>query len=81
MRLAVVGATGEVGRTMVRVLQEQGVRPEVIRFFASKNSAGTTSSFAGSMRQHELLSITVAPRSAAMGANHLDTLAPADMIT
>ena len=42
MRVAVVGATGEVGRTMVRVLQEQGVRPEVIRFFASKNSAGTT---------------------------------------
>ena len=45
MRLAVVGATGEVGRTMVRVLQEQGVRPEVIRFFASKNSAGTTVKF------------------------------------
>ncbi len=42
MRIAVVGATGEVGRTMVRVLQEQGVRPEVIRFFASSRSAGQT---------------------------------------
>lgn len=48
MRVAVVGATGEVGRTMVRVLEEQGVRPEVIRFFASKRSAGSTVAFAGS---------------------------------
>ncbi len=47
MRVAVVGATGEVGRTMVRVLEEQGVRPEVIRFFASSRSAGSTVSFAG----------------------------------
>ena len=47
MKVAVVGATGEVGRTMVRVLEEQGVRPEVIRFFASSNSAGKTVDFAG----------------------------------
>lgn len=48
MKVAVVGATGEVGRTMVRVLEEQGIRPEVIRFFASAHSAGTTLDFAGS---------------------------------
>ena len=47
MKVAVVGATGEVGRTMVRVLEEQGVRPEVIRFFASKKSAGQTIQFCG----------------------------------
>ena len=47
MRIAVVGATGEVGRTMVRVLEEQGVNPEVIRFFASERSAGQTVSFRG----------------------------------
>ena len=47
MKIAVVGATGEVGRTMVRVLEEQGVRPETIRFFASKRSAGTVLPFEG----------------------------------
>ena len=47
MTVAIVGATGEVGRTMVRVLEERGVRPETIRFFASPRSAGTELEFAG----------------------------------
>lgn len=47
MKLAVVGATGEVGRTMIRVLEEQGVRPDSIRFFASSRSAGGSLQFAG----------------------------------
>ncbi|MGI6074775.1 MAG: aspartate-semialdehyde dehydrogenase [Pyramidobacter sp.] len=47
MKIALVGATGEVGRVMARVLEEQGVRPETLRFFASKRSAGTLLPFAG----------------------------------
>ena len=47
MRVAVVGATGAVGRTMLRVLEERGVRPDVLRCFASERSAGTTLQFAG----------------------------------
>jgi aspartate-semialdehyde dehydrogenase len=47
MRVAVVGATGEVGRTMIRVLEERGLRPEVLRCFASERSAGTALKFAG----------------------------------
>ena len=44
MRVAVVGATGEVGRTMVRVLEEQGVRPDELHFCFCR-SAGTSLSF------------------------------------
>lgn len=47
MRMAIVGATGEVGRTVLRILDEQGVRPETIRLFASRRSAGTELNFAG----------------------------------
>lgn len=47
MKIALVGATGEVGRVMARVLEEQGLRPEKLRFFASKRSAGTRLPFAG----------------------------------
>lgn len=47
MRLAVVGATGEVGRMMTRVLEEQKVKPSLIKFFSSKRSAGTELTFMG----------------------------------
>ncbi|MFA7363020.1 MAG: aspartate-semialdehyde dehydrogenase [Aminobacteriaceae bacterium] len=47
MRLAVVGATGEVGRMMVRVLQEQNVQPAEVEFFASAKSAGAEVEFYG----------------------------------
>jgi len=42
MRIAVVGATGEVGRMMIKVLQEKNIFPDNIRFFASKKSKGKT---------------------------------------
>jgi aspartate-semialdehyde dehydrogenase len=41
LRLAVVGATGMVGRTMIRVLEERGHAPESLRLLASGRSAGT----------------------------------------
>jgi len=47
MRIAVVGSTGEVGRMMTRVLEEQNVRPSLIRFFSSRRSAGTEVTFMG----------------------------------
>lgn len=40
MTLAIVGATGLVGRMMIRVLVERGVRFDQIRLFASARSAG-----------------------------------------
>ncbi|MDD2378993.1 MULTISPECIES: aspartate-semialdehyde dehydrogenase [Aminobacterium] len=59
MRVAVVGATGEVGRTMVRVLEEQGVRPDELRLFASARSAGTSLSFCGNSCKVEELGTEV----------------------
>lgn len=47
VKLAVVGATGEVGRMMIRVLQEQNVKPKKIDFYASAKSAGTKVEFHG----------------------------------
>ncbi|MBM7559213.1 aspartate-semialdehyde dehydrogenase [Marinitoga litoralis] len=40
MKIGVVGATGEVGRTMVKVLEEQNVEVTELRLFASKKSEG-----------------------------------------
>jgi aspartate-semialdehyde dehydrogenase len=42
---AVVGATGLVGRTMLRVLEERNVPISSIKLLASKNSAGTKIKF------------------------------------
>ncbi|HPR90824.1 MAG TPA: aspartate-semialdehyde dehydrogenase, partial [Synergistaceae bacterium] len=47
MKIAVVGATGEVGRMMTRVLQEQNVKPGKIDFYASAKSAGSSVEFYG----------------------------------
>jgi aspartate-semialdehyde dehydrogenase len=41
MRVAVVGATGQVGKVMRSVLAERSFPAEDIRFFASARSAGT----------------------------------------
>lgn len=40
MKVGVVGATGEVGRTMVKVLEERNVDISELRLFASKKSEG-----------------------------------------
>jgi aspartate-semialdehyde dehydrogenase len=42
MRVGVVGATGQVGGVMRRLLLERGFPVDAIRFFASARSAGTT---------------------------------------
>jgi aspartate-semialdehyde dehydrogenase len=42
LRIAVVGATGQVGAVMRRLLAERDLEIESIRFFASARSAGTT---------------------------------------
>ena len=41
LRLAVVGATGQVGAVMRRLLLERGLAVEEVRFLASSRSAGT----------------------------------------
>ncbi|NLM71316.1 MAG: aspartate-semialdehyde dehydrogenase [Synergistaceae bacterium] len=51
MKIAVVGATGEVGRTMIKVLQERDVRPKEIDFYASARSAGTKVEFRGASHE------------------------------
>ncbi|MFA7620474.1 MAG: aspartate-semialdehyde dehydrogenase [Aminobacteriaceae bacterium] len=51
MKIAVVGATGEVGRTMIKVLQERDVRPQEIDFYASARSAGSSVEFKGAIHQ------------------------------
>ncbi|MEJ4099060.1 aspartate-semialdehyde dehydrogenase [Corynebacterium mastitidis] len=45
--LAVVGATGQVGRVMRAILQERDFPADAVRFFASPRSAGTTLTFRG----------------------------------
>jgi len=42
LRVGVVGATGQVGTVMRRLLDERGIEIESIRFFASARSAGKT---------------------------------------
>lgn len=46
-KLAVVGATGLVGRTALQVLEEKNLPISHYEFFASKNSAGSILSFMG----------------------------------
>ncbi|HEY8318162.1 MAG TPA: aspartate-semialdehyde dehydrogenase [Amnibacterium sp.] len=47
LRVGVVGATGQVGWVMRRLLEERDFPVEQIRFFASARSAGTTLPFRG----------------------------------
>ena len=47
MRVGVVGATGQVGAVMLRLLQERAYPLEELRLFASARSAGSTLVFAG----------------------------------
>ncbi|MDQ1665778.1 MAG: aspartate-semialdehyde dehydrogenase, partial [Actinomycetota bacterium] len=42
MRVGVVGATGQVGAVMRRLLEQRAFPLEQVRFFASARSAGTT---------------------------------------
>ena len=45
--IAVVGATGQVGRVMRTLLEERNFPADKVRFFASPRSAGTTLEFRG----------------------------------
>ncbi|GAB2982324.1 aspartate-semialdehyde dehydrogenase [Frigoribacterium salinisoli] len=47
LRVGVVGATGQVGAVMRRLLEERAFPVAEIRFFATARSAGTTLPFAG----------------------------------
>ena len=47
LRIGVVGATGQVGAVMRRILLERGLPIAEIRFFASARSAGSTLPWAG----------------------------------
>ena len=47
VNVAVVGATGMVGRTFLKVLEERQFPIENVYFFSSKKSAGSTITFAG----------------------------------
>ncbi|MGH9205359.1 MAG: aspartate-semialdehyde dehydrogenase, partial [Acidimicrobiales bacterium] len=47
MRVAVVGATGQVGAVMRSVLDERGFPVDALRLFASSRSAGRLLSFRG----------------------------------
>ena len=47
MRVGVVGATGQVGAVMRRLLAERGFPVSEMRYFASARSAGTTLDWAG----------------------------------
>jgi aspartate-semialdehyde dehydrogenase len=50
MRVAVVGATGAVGRTMLRILEERGFPADELVPLASERTAGSRMSFGG--REH-----------------------------
>ena len=55
MKIGVVGATGEVGRTMLKVLEEFDVPVSEIRLFASERSVGKELTFKGESVKVELL--------------------------
>jgi aspartate-semialdehyde dehydrogenase len=57
MKVAVVGATGAVGREMTRTLEERGFPVDELLPLASSRSAGTTVSFRG--ESHEVLELTI----------------------
>ncbi len=46
-KLAIVGATGVVGRSILKVLEEENLPIDEYKLFASKKSAGSTISFLG----------------------------------
>ncbi len=54
--LAVVGATGAVGRIMIQLLEERNLPVKKYRFLASARSAGTTLTFQG--REYEIEELT-----------------------
>jgi|GEM_PF-3722844 len=41
MKIAIIGATGEVGRMMITCLEESGVQLSLLDLYASKRSMGT----------------------------------------
>ncbi|WP_127841282.1 aspartate-semialdehyde dehydrogenase [Actinomyces wuliandei] len=51
--LAVVGATGQVGRVMLAMLEERGFPARGVRFFSSARSAGTVVGFRGAQVEVE----------------------------
>ncbi|MCL4407691.1 MAG: aspartate-semialdehyde dehydrogenase, partial [Thermotogae bacterium] len=55
MKIGVVGATGEVGRTMVRVLEERNHEFGSLRLFASERSRGVKIQFHGKEIEVETL--------------------------
>ena len=56
LTVAVVGATGAVGRTMIQVLMERRLAIGELRLMASARSAGTSVSVAGTT--HEVIEAT-----------------------
>lgn len=56
LKIAVVGATGEVGLTITRVLGERNVKPGAIDFYSSAKSAGSGVEFGG--RAHKVMELT-----------------------
>jgi aspartate-semialdehyde dehydrogenase len=54
-RVAVVGATGAVGRTMVRILEERAFPLDELVLLASERTAGTRVRFSGDERTVEVL--------------------------
>ncbi|NLA91535.1 MAG: aspartate-semialdehyde dehydrogenase [Synergistaceae bacterium] len=56
MRIALAGATGEVGRMITRVLEERKVAPAAIDFYSSARSAGSEVMFGG--RVHRVKELT-----------------------
>ncbi len=81
MRVAVVGATGQVGSVMRAVLESRRFPADEVRFFASARSAGTTLAFRGAevpvedAATADFRGIDIALLSAGAGAARL--LAPA----
>ncbi len=62
-KVAVVGATGLVGRTMLKVLEERGFPISELHLFASSNSAGKTVEFCGKVHTVEELTEDAVRRS------------------
>lgn len=70
--IAVVGATGQVGRVMIALLEERKVRHSRIRVFASERSAGTQLRVNGEDLVVENADAVLTDPSLLQGANKVD---------
>ena len=77
MKVAVVGATGLVGSTMLSILEERNFPVDEIRYFASARSAGTTLKWKGAdivVEDAAIVDVALGANGPCVGGLHCESL-------